>query len=152
VEYFTFQNVLTIGGVMLFVAVWAAIMIVFVEDSSTEGKSQDIEVAAPWKIKLKSVLRSFGFIIAVLNFTLLTLACLLAAIHTFQEGEILNFLGSTLEFIVFSIVTIFFLFHKTNWVRVIMSGSSLRSRVIYGIVAWGFIGSLVLRVVSTLAK
>jgi len=152
-NYFSLQNILMIGGVMLFVAIQAGVMIATTDDdSSAKGNGQEGSQPASRKVKFKSILSAFGSIITILMLAFLAFASLFAGINAVQMGEILDFLRSTLLFLNFSFVTIFFIFHKRNWVRELMSGRSFVSRAIYVIMALGFIGPMVLHVLSALAK
>jgi hypothetical protein len=143
--YFTLRNVLTIGGVFLAVGIWLAMMIAAADSSAPEDKE------SAWS-KAKPILNIVVFVWAALIFLLIACASLYSAIISIQAYEPLAFFESALRFLLSSVVTVLLLFRNKKWVRELLSGQSLLSKVIYGLFSVGFMGSLVLKVLAALAK
>jgi len=149
-EYLTFENVLTIGGLIFFVVLWIATMAAIADESQMSGNPE--ERGPLWNAKVKSVFRLFGYVMTVLVLAVFALASLVGVVMAARHYELFEFLRAALLFFSLSITLVLFFFDKTTWVREIRSGRSRLSKAIYVIMALGFLGPLILQVFSAVAK
>jgi hypothetical protein len=150
VEYFSLRNILTVGGVLLAISLWAAMMIAAADNLAADDPSKANGTSAGSKIKavLKVCLTAW----TIVFFSLLAVGSLMAAVQAAKAHAFFDFLGGFLRFLSFSIIAVLIIFQKKIWVQELSSGRSRLSKVIIGILSFGLFGSMILRVFAALAK